>query len=897
MDEKKVLTSKITSDFFSIIINVNTKTIEELYDNNNLIAKNLSYEQYCEKISEIKKFDTETLDRIYKSLNNFNSNKEDFSFQTTFSFTNGETAIYYVIVTLIAENRYNILMQRKSKNIKRNFDDLTKLYNLSMFKDRLALDIKANRKLLFMIIDVDNFTMINKTFGFMFGDIVLVRLAAALKNVMSENGYVGRIIGDQFAAYKYIDNADMDYIAKECAMFRNSITDISKTNVAKAKITATMGAVIYPDQAKDMDDIFLKANKALARGKYKGKNCYVIYSQLCEDVKYKIEVPKEDVVDSPITDSGEIVASVFEILNASNDIEKSIYECFILVASFFQLDRITMTYSIETNINHTNHVNIEWTNPFYPELKGLLSEKYNNYDFTELKTEFDKVMKDGMLKINQIDSKKDLGYVYDRLKEVKTQAIFMNNLVYLGKTFGVIRYEKCFIDRFWDIKDTSPLYIITRMLSMAIYKKAEQANLERMITYDKITGLFNYSKWRDEIDTFILNESRYPNFAIVSSCVLNYSKIVAKYGISAGDDILLKIAEALNVNINNDYICCRVNDDKFMIFIANKTRNEIENFINEIENYVSKQFDNINIILLFGINIHRNLETINDCIDYANLALKNSNNLHNISYFEDDLIERMQYKLDIESHMKEALEKNEFMLFLQPKIDSITNEIVGAEALTRWNYYFEKILFPNDFIPIFEENGFVNDLDYVVFENVCIFLRKCIDSGYKPLKISVNISRSKKDFNEYLNRLNVIRKKYNIEAKYIEVEITESMYNENTEAISEFIKNLHNNGYYVSMDDFGTGYSNLASLSNFDFDIIKLDKSFCNDIHNDKKKKILSFVIALANELNTDVLCEGVETEELVEDLKKLGCHLVQGYYYSKPIPEKDFVDKYLKNK
>ena len=122
------------------------------------------------------------------------------------------------------------------------------------------------------------------------------------------------------------------------------------------------------------------------------------------------------------------------------------------------------------------------------------------------------------------------------------------------------------------------------------------------------------------------------------------------------------------------------------------------------------------------------------------------------------------------------------------------------------------------------------------------------------------------------------------------------MYNENTEAISIFIDNLHKNGYYVSMDDFGTGYSNLASLSNFDFDIIKLDKSFCDDIDNDKKKKILTFIINLAHELNTEVLCEGVETEELVEDLKKLGCHLVQGYYFSKPIPEKDFINRYLKN-
>ena len=751
---------------FSIVLNINSKVIEELYNNGSLIGKNLSYEEYSKKLSYIKQFDDETIERIYKSLINFNSNKEDFSFQTTFGFKNGDSAIYNVVGSLITDNKYKILMQKKSKNVKRNFDDLTKLYNISMFKDRLTLDIKDNKRFLFMLIDVDDFKKINDIFGFMFGDILLVRLAAELKFVMGPNGYVGRVSGDQFVAYKYINNTDLESVAKECALFRNSVTNMSKANVAKAKITATIGAVIFPEQTKDIDDLFLKANKALERGKNKGKNCYVIYSPLCEYNNYKIELPKEAIVDTPITDFGEIVSGVFELLNTSNDLENAIYECFILIASFFQLDRISMTYSVETNINHNNSVTIEWTNPFYPELKGLLSEKYDKYDFNELKTEFDKVKKDGMLKINQINSKKDLGYVYDRLKEVKTEAIFMNDLVYLGKTFGVIRYEKCFVDRFWDIKDTSPLYIITRMISMAIYKKAEQLKLERMITYDNLTGLFNYSKWRDEIDSFITKEKRYPNFAIVALSVLNFSKITAKYGANIGENILIKIAEALNQNINNNYIYCRTNDDKFMIFIANQNREEIENYLNNIQNYVSNQFDNIDIIILFGINIHRNLETINDCIDYANLALKNTNNLRNISYFEDDLIERMQYKQDIESHMKEALDKNEFVLFLQPKFDSITNEMIGAEALTRWNYYFGKILFPNDFIPIFEENGFVNELDYVVFENVCIFLRKCIDSGYKPIKISVNVSRSKKDFNSYLNRLNEIRKKYNVEAKY-----------------------------------------------------------------------------------------------------------------------------------
>jgi len=727
--------------------------------------------------------------------------------------------------------------------------------------------------------------------------IWLIESGASIKRALGNNGYVGRFSADQFLAYSYLENTDEETVLRECRLIRNSITNASQSNVSKSKITATMGAVIVPDQAKDFDDILLKANRALTRGKAKGRDCFVIYSEKCEDKIYDNPIiPSETLEATTVTNEGKIVAGVFELMNHGSDIERNIYESFNIIATYFQLDRIAIYYNASSdNPYDEGGTYIEWTNPFYPNLKGLVKKDYDKQKKSTLKNEFKKVLNLGTFKINQIESNKKLKYVYDRLKETHTEAIFMNELTYMGKNFGIIRYENCNINRFWTITDTSPLHIITKIISMAIYNKLEKELLENLVYRDRLTGLYNYSNWKINVENFIATTNRYPNYAIASLNILAFSKIISKYGANVGDSILRTIAEALNIDSFEGKISCRVSDDKFLLFIANKSKPEVEQIIKDIQNFVYSRYNQIRINILVGVDYHKDLETINDCLDYSNLALKNATIMNRIVFFDNEISLKEKHKSIIELHMREALQNKEFLLYLQPKVNTTTNEVVGAEALTRWNFNFEKLLFPNDFIPIFEENGFINDLDYGVFENVCSFLRQIIDLGYKPIKISVNVSRYQKDFTKYLNTLNEIRNKYNIEAKYIEIEITESMYNENVEDIANFINDLHKNGYYVSMDDFGSGYSNLASLAKLDFDIIKLDKTFCNDLNNYKEQTILAFVMNLVKDLDIDVLCEGVETKELIENLKNLGCFLVQGYYYSKPIPSEEFIEKFLK--
>ena len=191
----------------------------------------------------------------------------------------------------------------------------------------------------------------------------------------------------------------------------------------------------------------------------------------------------------------------------------------------------------------------------------------------------------------------------------------------------------------------------------------------------------------------------------------------------------------------------------------------------------------------------------------------------------------------------------------------------------------------------------IETLDFEVFRNVCKFQRKCIDNGLEPKKIAVNVSRFQRDFKAYINKIDSIRNEFNLPTSLFDIELTEGMYIDNTDLISEFICDLHNAGYSVSMDDFGSGYSNLSSLASLNFDQVKLDKNFCSNLKNKKESVILSNIISLIKNLKMQALCEGVETKEYAIHLKNLGCNIVQGFYFEKPIPAEDFYEKYLVEK
>lgn len=250
-----------------------------------------------------------------------------------------------------------------------------------------------------------------------------------------------------------------------------------------------------------------------------------------------------------------------------------------------------------------------------------------------------------------------------------------------------------------------------------------------------------------------------------------------------------------------------------------------------------------------------------------------------------------------DSELINSIKNNEFIIFLQPKFDTITENIVGAEALVR-KLKDGKIIMPDEFIPKYEETGIITKLDTYVLEKVCQLQKKWRNLNLPLLPISINESRHHLKNENHIQELQEMISRYDADANLIELEMTETTVVEDilvAKHAAEAVKKL---GFIVSMDDFGTGYSAFNILKDIEIDILKIDKEFFNNLENNKRAQIIiETIVQMCKKLNIKTVAEGIETKEQVGFLKKIGCDIIQGYYFSKPITILEFEEKYLRTK
>ena len=495
-----------------------------------------------------------------------------------------------------------------------------------------------------------------------------------------------------------------------------------------------------------------------------------------------------------------------------------------------------------------------------------------------------------MICINRIESHSNLP-IYDQLIKEKTKSILAFELIHEDKVYGLVRFDMIHKNRFWQSKDISALSLISKMYAIKLATEYTNEKHYKELYIDNQTGLYNYSKWIIEIHNFANTNNN--QYSIVAFEICNYISLISAMGNKKCDELIMKICNWLRKQ--KDCIYCRVKGEMFVILTRIFDVEILKKMAEELYSYVaSSHHTNTTsaIKMKSGCYIAYACESIDSSVEKAFFAL-NASHDNEFLLYTDKLYDDIKEQTTLELHIDDALENDEFMLYIQPKISTKTGKIGGAEALTRWNYMHEKILAPYKFIPLFERTGYITKLDFKIFEYVCIFLKSVIDSGKKPVKISVNVSRYTLDYENYIKTLNDIRNRYNIPINLIELEITEGMYTENTDDIQKFVNMLKKEGYSISIDDFGSGYSNLNSISNLDFDVIKLDKSLCN-MEGKNKDLILDAIISIAKKTGHSVVCEGIETKEMVDKMAKLGADLIQGYYYDKPLEKEEFRNKYI---
>lgn len=434
--------------------------------------------------------------------------------------------------------------------------------------------------------------------------------------------------------------------------------------------------------------------------------------------------------------------------------------------------------------------------------------------------------------------------------------------------------------------------LLEKMLS-EYFKDMKESNLDLTDIPENdemqtiLKGINKLRRFRRNVNNLIFSSSREIGF--IQFDIRKFKIVNDLYGEKFGDEILDFVIHQLKECCHGDQFFVNLRSDVFMVVTEYDEEEELVEFIRRLDAQISS-FKSVKLQMSYGVYTVEDKEMeqrqMEDRAAMARKAAKN-NVLTNIVFYREQFKDILYNRKFIEENMQAAVMERQFLMYLQPKYSIAKNEIIGAEALVRWKHPERGMIFPDQFIPVIEENGFVRKVDYYIWEEACRFLKKCEEAGIRSCPVSVNVSRVHLRDDACIQVLSDLLEHYRVPKELLELEITESADNQQ---VSRKALQLKEEGFTLLMDDFGSGYSSLNILLETPFDVIKLDKKFMeNMMVSDKGKLILEQVVTMADKLDLGLLAEGVETKEQTELLQSIGCDQVQGYYYAKPMPEEEF--------
>lgn len=429
---------------------------------------------------------------------------------------------------------------------------------------------------------------------------------------------------------------------------------------------------------------------------------------------------------------------------------------------------------------------------------------------------------------------------------------------------------------------------IVRERINGVIKLRESAAILSVVEFDDLTGLYTKQAFFHHVKTLIRYRND-QNFTFIVADVKNFKWINSVYGEKTGDNVLVYIGKSLLKYFRKGLVC-RYGGDQFACVIYGQEvpdSHTLEEMSREIAALAPIQNLVINYGVYQGVDKSQSMTII---CDRAFLALKSikDNYEGRIAYYDDEMIQKHLRERMLENDFETAVRNREFVVYLQPKYNTRTEQIVGAEALVRWKRPDGSIISPGEFIPLYEKNGQIVKLDEYIFRLVCSIQRDRMKNGQVLFPVSVNLSRASLYYDGMIERYAKIIEEMGIPFGCVPIELTETalLYNEQ---IKELTEKLVETRFQLHMDDFGSGYSSMTSLNMLPFNVLKLDKSLIDFIDQERGHQVIRHTIALAHGLGMEVLAEGVEEKEQVDILKGMDCDEIQGFYYSRPLPYEEF--------
>ncbi len=380
----------------------------------------------------------------------------------------------------------------------------------------------------------------------------------------------------------------------------------------------------------------------------------------------------------------------------------------------------------------------------------------------------------------------------------------------------------------------------------------------------------------------------------------HFSLINKRFGVKETDRIICRYVEKIRDFLEDGECVARLGGDNFVALIKKERTLAFLDYIAAVKTYGTLGDLEYTVVVSavagvceIGENVRDGGQLIDDCA----VALHTARHIEKKPYIfcSEKIKERIYTEKKCVTDFDRAIKRGEFKAYYQPKVNTDHYTMVGAEALVRWDCE-DRIVLPGEFIPIYERNGMICQLDFYMFEQVCKDIRDWLDRGIEPVRISMNFSRKHLSNPNLPDDIMGILEKYGVDSKYIEIELTETVDEEETEKIVYFMKEMKKRNVSMSVDDFGTGYSSLNLLRSFPVDVLKIDKSFI-DTQEETDKIVLSNIVRMANQLHMNVVAEGVETVAQMEYLRQMNCKVVQGYLFDKPMQRELFEQRLLTGK
>lgn len=422
--------------------------------------------------------------------------------------------------------------------------------------------------------------------------------------------------------------------------------------------------------------------------------------------------------------------------------------------------------------------------------------------------------------------------------------------------------------------------------------------VEKRLQYDPLTGLPNRSLFMDRAEQAMIHSRRHDqSVAILTLGIDGFSRVNDGLGHEFGDRVLKELGRRLKETLRNSDSIARMGGDQFdcLVAMANSDDGVVvtEKLLRALKQPFAMDGQDVNLTASIGISLFPSDGVDADTLlKHAESAMRHTKRTGGDSYqfFSPTMNDRAKRRIETENALRSAIDQGEFQLYYQPKVDVLSGNIVGAEALIRWNHPERGMVSPGEFIPVAEESGLIGPIGAWVTREACRQNREWMEQGIKAVCISVNMAAPQFRARDIVMQVAAILAETELPPELLEIEITEGLLIGDLDAIEDKLHGFRELGLKIAIDDFGTGYSSLSYLSRFPITTLKIDRAFIHDLESNKSTaEIARAIIGLSRGLELEVVAEGAETVEHINFLTEQGCGTVQGFFYSRPLPAEEF--------